>query len=165
MSLVAMVTLAASWQLFGISSALNQKGFAALSYHGSGAPGDFYAQLSPEWRAAEWVRGRRSQEKALLVGLDGNLFWTTPVMVDGPYDNKSIVAVARESKSSAEMADRLKKSGIQLLVIDSARAERLDRQFGYMGWDAPTRARVREFFATQVVRRYQDGSLQIGEIR
>jgi hypothetical protein len=163
---IAAAVLAAIslWNLGTVTRALNQDGFAPLSYYRCGGADALYGRIHPEWRVSRWIAGRFVDKRVLLVGLDGGLFWTNPVTLDGPFDEKTLVEIARESAGPAEIAARLKARGIGLVVVDSGRAERLENQFGYMGWDGPTRKKIREFFLNRMTRVRRDGGIQVGTV-
>lgn len=162
-ALSAALGLVSIWNLWDMTGVLNQKGFAPLAYYREGEP--FYARIQPEWRAAEWTHSHYPGSKVLLVGLDGNLYWKNPMVVDGPFDDKTLVELAKLPGGTEAMVAHLKASGIGVIVINSDRAEKLEKQFGYMGWDTASRKNVREFFRDRVVAVYRDGAIQVGTVR
>ena len=163
--LLAVLGLFSLWNLGAVTKALNQAAFAPLAYYRLGSADVLYARVQPEWRAARWTAAHCPGSPVLLAGLDGNLFWNNPVTVDGPFDEKTLVQIARSSAGPEEIAARLKARGIGLIAIDSGRAELLDGQFGYMGWEPETRDKIRKFFRDDVTRVYRDGGIQVGRIR
>lgn len=162
--LAAVLVVVSLWNLGTSVRALNQIGFAPLAYYRLGGADALYERIQPEWRVARWSAGAFAGERVLLVGLDGNLFWSNPATVDGPFDEKTLVEIARESAGPSEIAARLKARGIALVAVDSGRAEQLENQFGYMGWDGPTRKKVREFFLNRIKRVRRDGGIQVGTV-
>ncbi len=161
----AALALLSVWNLGAVTQALNQEIFAPLAYYGLGGADALHARLQPEWRAARWAAAHFPDSRILLTGLDGNLFWRNPVMVDGPFDEKKLVQIARTSTGPEEIAAQLKARGIGVIAADSGRAELLEKQFGYMGWDPETRGKIREFFRDEVIRVYRDGGIQVGTIK
>ncbi len=164
----ALIVLAFSavLNLLTVTAALDQDSFAPLKFFWTGArPGVLYADTQPEWRASKWLISKGSKGRILLAGLEGQYYWGRGVWIDGPFDDKLIVGIAEKEQTPEGIAARLKDQGFEFIVLDSGRGEKLERQFGYMGWDPSTRKLVRKFLETQIIRVHRDGNVQVGQIR
>ncbi len=107
-----------------------------------------------------------SQEKVLLVGIEGVYFFENPIRMSGPFDKKWIVEQAKDSNSDRDLANRLLIEHIQYICIDRRRIDYLDKQFGYMSW--PTKDSKQRFLdmlenQTKLIR--HDGSCELRKIR
>jgi hypothetical protein len=163
-TLACVLALSSVWNLWEVSVSLNQPGFAPLSYFRGADSDPVFSRAQAESRAARWVAARHPGAPILLVGLDGRLYWDNPVIVDGPFDEKTLARIARVSDSPEQIAAQLKARGIGLVAVDSGRAEKLDAQFGYMGWDREARQRVGEFLLKRVKVVHREGTIQIGTV-
>lgn len=151
------------WNLREVSAALDQPGFAPLSHDRRASDAPFW-QRQAEARAARWAAAHFPGSTVLLVGLDGNLYWQSSTRVDGPFDEKTLTQIAKMSDGPEQIAAQLKTRGIGLVAVDSGRAERLDAQFGYMGWDRQTREKVGAFLLQRVRTVHREGPIQIAVV-
>ncbi len=94
-----------------------------------------HPHLGSLYRTAQWLGApHRVKSTVLLIGEEGVFFFQNPVRMSGPYDRKWIVDQVEEKFPPLQLAQKLKRAGIDFICLNKRRIQHMDQQFGYMNW-------------------------------
>lgn len=150
---------------------------ASISISGFSSPGQFWlggltreeylCRHSPLFRMSEWIgKNNYSQKGVLLLGEDAVFLFKKPVKFNGPFNRKWLVDEASKASSASQLALRLRREGVELICLNAARMEGMDRRFGYMRWpDAEAKKRFKAFLEQEASVVHREGPITLFSIR
>ncbi len=105
------------------------------------------------------------ESKVLLLGVVELFYFQTKICMSGPFDEKWIVKLATQSKSSQELALLLKEAHIDLICLDKNRMDGMEQRFGYMSWPSEeVRDRFFDFLNQKTRLLKKDGNIDLYRI-